>query len=323
VTRFSGSKRRPAKAGHYELSGDHSLRPAEGKRNPRIDTAFAGHELFNALTQGSLIMFHPSIHNRKRRQAAILMVVIVLLMLFLVIGIAFVLYAEAQSTAARIYREAYTATEYPAPEDLFGWALGEIIYDAPDDGAGQMSAIRGHGLARNMYGWNYTGNPGPSMQPALLSNGFSSNLTPFGGSGALHTGNGTRMNAFNADDATLINHQVYAANPPYTNDSALFTGNPTHNPERNLNNLFTGGANAPYTYPDLNSAFLAWAVYDPNSQQYTVQVPSYWRGLHTQFGNLDPNNPSWLSNDPRMKYRTLRPRPADLSAARHRPGRCA
>ena len=73
-----------------------------------------------------------------RRRAAILYVVVVLLTLFLVVGIAFVLYAESQATSARIYREATTYRDkYPTPEELMGWSLGSLIYDADDDVPGQ------------------------------------------------------------------------------------------------------------------------------------------------------------------------------------------
>src|SRR5262249_1579146 len=91
---------------------------------------------------------------RDRRQAATLYVVIVLLTLFLVIGLCFVLYAESQATSSRIFREATTyRDQYPTPEELFGWSLGALIYDAKDDADGVLSAIRGHGMARSMYGW--------------------------------------------------------------------------------------------------------------------------------------------------------------------------
>jgi hypothetical protein len=253
-------------------------------------------------------MFHRSIHNPQRRKATILMVVIVLLMLFLVIGIAFVLYAESQATAARIYREASISREYPTAEQLLGWSLGEIIYDAPDDPTGQNSAIRGHGLARNMYGWNYNGVPLQSSTYAGVSN-----TTPYNGSGRLHT---TSQNPWGQDDAKLINYQYWQADG--------FPGQPGTGriPERLfLQNQyqFTGGANPSYTYPDLNSVFLAWAVYNPQSQSYDVQLPSYWRGQFTGFNppnrsDVFRNNPNWTALGAAaapLKYMTLRPRPAD------------
>ena len=89
-----------------------------------------------------------------RRKAAILYVVIVLLTLFLVVGLAFVLYAESQSNSAHIYREAeMTRDLYPSPEELLGWSVGALTYDADDTAAttasgGLFNAIRGHSLAQ-------------------------------------------------------------------------------------------------------------------------------------------------------------------------------
>lgn len=239
-----------------------------------------------------------------RRRAAILLITIVLLMLFLVIGMCFLVFAEAQATSSRIYREAslYLAeNRYPTPEEMFGFALGEIIYDVPDDPAtaGPYSAIRGHSLARNMYGWNYD-----------ATGAGSHNETPFNGSGRLSTGAGTYMNPFGVDDKPLINY-MYWPSDGFKRD-----------PERNLNSLYTGGANVPYTYPDLNNVYLAAVRPDPanpNSIVPQVLIPSFWRGNHTGFGPLDRTNPNWW--DPtaaaaRLKYLTLRPRPADqLTAA--------
>ena len=129
------------------------------------------------------------------------------------------------------------------------------------------------------------------------------------GIGARLTYQGRLTNANNTPVTTPVNMTFRLYDDAGT---AIYTATRTLTP---INGLFTVGANAPYTYPDLNSAFLAWAVYDPNTQQYTVQTPSYWRGQHTGFGPLYTNpttaSPNWLSNDPRMKYRTLRPRPAD------------
>src|SRR5262249_47246988 len=132
------------------------------------------------------------------------------------------------------------------------------------------------------------------------------------------------------DDRRLINSQVYVLDN--------FTQNPLRMPERDRNSQYTGGYNVPYTYPDLNNVYLAWAdmvsQFDVNPPtnpdfwkwqqyqgQYVVKLPSYWRGKETGFGDLWVNNqgnitpnPNWTAlagNTAPLKYLTLRPRPAD------------
>ena len=101
------------------------------------------------------------------RRGVILLIVVILLSLFMVVGLSFVLYAESEATASRIYREAFTINYDRAdvpPEELLKQALSQIIYDVPDIGDGVYSALRGHSFARNMYGWNdpaLTGAPNP------------------------------------------------------------------------------------------------------------------------------------------------------------------
>ncbi|MFO0878760.1 MAG: hypothetical protein U0840_15570 [Gemmataceae bacterium] len=94
--------------------------------------------------------------NRPRgRRAMILMVVLALMTLFAIVGISFVYVANAQEASARVAREAETQFRPQIdPEAAFAYALGQIIYDCNDTDAGVYSALRGHSLARNMYGWN-------------------------------------------------------------------------------------------------------------------------------------------------------------------------
>lgn len=70
--------------------------------------------------------------------------------------------------------------------------------------------------------------------------------------------------------------------------------------------LKTGGINAPYTYPDVNSLFVAKVLSDGR-----VILPSYWRP-NPAFPTLDPTNSNWTdASKPWLKYMVLRPRPAD------------
>src|SRR5262249_44337513 len=145
-----------------------------------------------------------------KRKATILFIVIVMLTLFLVIGLAFVLYAESEASAARIAVEAGPiGDKYPTPEEMLGWAIGQLTYGCADgDGTimprdtysntGPDSAIRGHELARDMYGWNYDANFGGPTQWLGINND-----QPFNGSGRVHTGGPTGVpiqNPFGIDD---------------------------------------------------------------------------------------------------------------------------
>lgn len=169
------------------------------------------------------------------------------------------------------------------PEALFDWALGQLIYDLPDDSDGVQSAARGHSLARTMYGFN----------DQVL------NTQPFNGTGRLHFIHPLRSGAISGvDDHALINYQ-------------RFDGDLIRDPERygtrtyasEPRQFFTGGFNAAYTYPDANNLFLAAVAADGS-----VITPSFHRDWI--FGPLDGSNSNW--NTPQGKYLILRPRPAEM-----------
>ncbi len=103
------------------------------------------------------------------RRGIILMVVLSMLTLFIILGLAFVLYSDAASTSARIYRESQTQTragsdpDRSASDAASAWSmfLGQFIYDLDDNNANAATAsnavqsgLRGHSMARTMYGWN-------------------------------------------------------------------------------------------------------------------------------------------------------------------------
>src|SRR6266849_348761 len=142
------------------------------------------------------------------RKAVILLVVISLLTLFAIVGLTFVLYANAEANSSKIYREAAALNQVDMdPELLFNMLLGQVIYGVPDDYTGVYSALRGHDLARSMYGYNY-GTPGS----------FPANTVPFNGTGRLHTSTGSYMNPYSAatggplpnpDDWYFVNYTSY------------------------------------------------------------------------------------------------------------------
>jgi hypothetical protein len=222
--------------------------------------------------------------DNKERRAVILMVVLSLLTLFAIVGITFVLYADAEAVSARIAREAQTAQRADLePELALALFLSQFIYDAPDTVSGAGSALRGHSLARTMYGYNYSGNP---------------NIHPFNGVGRLHYANA----ALNADDYTLINY-TWFSNDGFVRDPEHYGARP--NPAAAQINPYVGG-NAPYTYPDLNNCFLAAVTAGGQ-----VLTPSFHRAWLFNPGRAfnDVTNPNWTNRA--GKYLTLRPRPAE------------
>src|SRR5262245_38326943 len=109
-------------------------------------------------------MFRPLSPEASRRRAVILMVVLVLLTLFAVVGLAFVLYANMEAESSRIWREAINkdnGIDIDA-HTLANYSIGQLIFDVPDPIAtqtnptpqGAWSAMRGHALDRDMYGWD-------------------------------------------------------------------------------------------------------------------------------------------------------------------------
>ena len=84
-----------------------------------------------------------------RRRGAILLVVLTMLALFAVIGLSFVLYAESEANAARLYKEGASANTKPIdPTDAVNGFLGQMIFQQGNTN----SALYGHELSRLMYG---------------------------------------------------------------------------------------------------------------------------------------------------------------------------
>lgn len=97
----------------------------------------------------------PITSSSRQRRGVILLVVIAMLTLFSVVALAFVFYAQSEGTASKLSREAQTAFRPDVnPEFALAYFLSQFIYDVPDDERGAWSAMRGHSLARTMFGWN-------------------------------------------------------------------------------------------------------------------------------------------------------------------------
>lgn len=240
--------------------------------------------------------------QRLPRRGIILLVVIALLTLFAVVGISFVLYSQQRTDAARALRESQQQTidQRPntRPEDLLNEFAAHFLFGQPENAEGIYSALRGHDLARNMYGYNSA----------------TTNTIPYNGVGRLHhTSTPFLIQNQNIDEYYLVNY-TYFKNDNILHDPERFGWRQGNNPP----GAFVGGFNAPYTYPDLNNMYLAVVVNDPPTPQVPnpplkVILPSFHRPW-TGFGALDPYNKNWYINDPNskhLKYMVLRPRPAE------------
>jgi hypothetical protein len=236
--------------------------------------------------------------NSNARKGIILIVVLALLTLFAIVGLSFVFYAQSEADASRIFREQSTLRSLDdSPDRLWSFALSKLIYDEFDDTSGIYSGVRGHSLARSMYGFdNYID----------ANNLFEPNLIPFNGTGRLQS-QVTPVGTPNPiPEWQAVNYTAFSQN------GQLVDGQ-MHDPERlnwrplgNNPGSVTGGINVPYTYPDLNNMFLA--AINANGQ---VLMPSFHRPW--LFGSNDPNtNQNWTNAQ--GKYMTLRPRPVDMSA---------
>lgn len=282
----------------------------------------------------------------EKRRAVILLVVIVLLTLFAILGLTFVYYAQSEADAAGAFRDAQniagTAASADVPADqLLDEFLRQLIYDVNDDATGVQSALRGHSLARTMYGWNDQNSQYNDRAYCgvgrfhTTSTSPSTYCTPFGTSGG-------------ADDYYLPNYMFFKS----LDSSALgttFVRDPERLPPQDTTTNATylrpdtidsagqptkRGAyiagNAPYTYPDYNSMFLASVGLDTAAATdstgrpvvYKVLTPSYWRAdqgstpFSVAANGLDPANGNWTADgsvtaNAKLRYQVLRPRPGD------------
>ena len=137
-----------------------------------------------------MYVFRQQLREEPRR-GVILVVVLALLTLFAVVGLSFVFYAKASGTASLYFREGGSPGRPDLPaEQLASFFLGQFLYDTADDSWGVTSALRGHSLARLVYGYNDQG----------------TNATPFCGTGRLHAPGPLA----GTDDYALINYTYFS-----------------------------------------------------------------------------------------------------------------
>jgi len=240
--------------------------------------------------------------NSLPRKGMILLVVVAFLALFSVMGVTYIIYADSQLRQTTDDVNGQDVRQNPLkmvdldPNFILNFFLERFLYDQSDvtlNSAGAVtnvtpdsvySALRGHSLSRNMFGWNDTAN-------AL-------NDKPFSGTGKLNSQ--IPLEGQNVEEWKIVNYTAF-------NPLTL----PILDPERGLR---TGGNtirsapnsswNAPYTYPDHNNFYLGWLKSDG-----TKVIPSFHRDYI--FGSMATPfaNPNWTNTI--GKYLTPRPRPAD------------
>jgi hypothetical protein len=222
----------------------------------------------------------------RRRSGAVLIVVLAMLVLFAVLGLSFVLYSEAQLSAARGVKQSRNEETEPNPQQAAeGW-MGPFIYDVNDTGDDLMNPIRGNSLARSKYSL-----PG-GLLPFTASTAFPQEAVTVAGVPFADSRQIVRFTFDPANGGGVFDpERVYGATPVRTNAAAAVPG--TYQ-----------GKNFPFTYPDRHDFYLAYQ--DPTSGR--VVVPSFHR--EGVFGTLAPTNPNWTS--PQGKLLTLRPRPGAI-----------
>lgn len=215
--------------------------------------------------------------HQKQRRGVILLVILAMLTIMAIVGVTFFYVANNHQTTARFYKEAdfqRTAKDVidVDADDLKNWGFSQLIFDVWDDTQGIQSSMRGHSLARTMYGLN---DQDPNM-----------NLVPFSGTGALHYAIGGE------DNANLVNYLYFQGDQ--LRDPARLNTRADQNQPRGL---YTGGLNVDYTFPNRENMFLAAVRSDG-----TLLMPSFHR----------PNTlvPADFTS-PNGKYKMLTPRPGD------------
>ena len=256
-------------------------------------------------------------NNKVRRKGMILLVVVAFLALFSVMGVTYLIYADSQlrqsvdGLSGQDARQDSMRMVDLNPSFMLNFFLEKFLYDEADATRNPItggvlnstppsvySAIRGHSLARNIYGWNDT--------PYAL------NDRPFGGTGK--SLNPVMVGGANTPLSNIVNYTFFA---PSVTDNAPVKLDPQRGIRAVLANpsQITEPWNSSVTMVDNNNFYLGALSADASSI-----TPSFHR--QSIFGPTDRNsyspgpgfNNNWVSAQ--GKYLSARPRPVDqLNAA--------
>ena len=263
-------------------------------------------------------MFRPLARSHRRshrRGTSFILIVVVGISVFAVVGTAFALFAMQQAKLGQARKDAEGGGGVPPllapnPTDTVNAFLGGLIYDTGDTDADIFNALRGHSMARSMYG----------RDVSQFTLGLAA-TTPWNGVGLFREDVATDpaySGGYNltGDRARLINYTVNPVNglpflldPEYMGQryaGAMGTMVPVFDP---TTRTYVSKA-AGYSYADTKD-FFAGAV-DPVTGAVLVQ--SFHRDWlfrdplrPATESPLHPNNANWINAQGVLL--TLRPRP--------------
>ena len=96
--------------------------------------------------------------SRGGRRGTVTVIVVAFLALFFVLALTFAFAALAEAENTKVFRDQASVSigfgSPPDPDPLFNQALNDVIYGPEEGLPGAFNVIRGHDLARLMFGYN-------------------------------------------------------------------------------------------------------------------------------------------------------------------------
>ena len=232
----------------------------------------------------------PYVRSATDRTGSALMIVVVLLGLLAFIGVVFYTFSAQERENADYF--AQSAKEAPQTEDLFDFALEQLIVGPPEYIPQSALWGRRKSIVANMVG---------RLDPRT---GRPSDLNSFSGRGVNLTLDSNNVPAVDRDYDGNAD-----TNDPYSllqfNDSPAAWGSPTV-PAFTFSGLRRGFYGLPepdvdYTYPDINNLFLAFNGYglDSTGNPVAVIIPSFHRPQYLRYydGSGPASFQTWQRNN--------------------------